>query len=69
MMAPRSGRPCRRLTLWGWLEDRWQANGFAFGARGWGYFAEVEGIIKKGELDAFETWLSPGETLEGEIPQ
>ena len=72
IMAPRlpkrgGGRPTPEraaadlaadLALCGWLEDRWQVNGFAFGSGGWGYVAEGEGIITKAELDAFETWLA-----------
>ena len=38
-----------------WIEDRWRETGLAFGARGWAYVAEGEGIINKGQFDAFET--------------
>jgi hypothetical protein len=46
------------MALCNWLERRWHDHGFAFGARGWAYVCEGEGIIDKGQFKAFETWLA-----------
>src|SRR5262245_56597009 len=40
------------------IEVHHARSGFAFGSRGWGYIAEGMGSITKGEIDAFEHWLT-----------
>lgn len=45
------------LDLCRWIERHKRKNGFAFGARGWGYILEGHSVITKGQLDAFEKWL------------